>query len=59
MLTEMKNHVEAWIHSLNLSIDHEWHKGVTNFVSFAEGRQAELDAIDLLTSKGYTVTKAS
>jgi len=57
MFSKMKDHMEAWAKAMALGTEHEWHKAVVHFMSFAEGRQAEQDAVNLLVSKGYVVLK--
>ena len=58
MFAGIRSHIENWASSLAIGIDHEWHKGVMHFMQFAEGAQAEQDAVNLLLSKGgYTITK--
>lgn len=55
-ITEIKNHFASWANTFAVSTENEWHKAVTHFVSFIEGKQEEADAVSLLQSKGYTVT---
>jgi len=60
-LDQIKSSVTEWAEKAQLSVEHEWQKGVQSFLDFVDGKAAaeaeEKAAIDLLTSRGYTVTK--
>ena len=54
-LNTLKEHFTTWASSWAPSVESEWHKAVTHFVSWVEGAQAEQDAVSLLTGMGYHV----
>ena len=52
----IKQHIETFLRNEGQALDSEWHNAVAHFAQFIEGKQAEIDAENLLKSKGYTVT---
>jgi len=58
-ITELKAVIGNWATSLGLAADHEWNKAAESLSAFVEGKQKEADAVQLLQSKGYTITPPS
>ena len=55
-LSSIKNSVETFLTKVEKEVGSDEHKLITKFVDFVEGNQKTEDAIELLTSEGYTVT---
>ena len=56
-LEKLKSHVETFIQAEGQEIGGALHGAVNRFVLLVEGKQAEQDAIDLLTKAGYTINQ--
>lgn len=57
MLKTMLTHAETWFKELEVGADHEYHKAVTQFLSWVGGEEKKVeDAIALLVSKGYAIS---
>ena len=56
-IEDLKAHVAAFVHQQGIEVDGGAHKVIAKFAEFVEGKQAEQDAIDLLTSHGYTINQ--
>lgn len=56
VLSELRAHIGAWASSLGSSVTSEWREAAEHLANWIEGKQAEADAVQLLQSKGYTIT---
>ncbi len=56
-LGNLKDHLEAYLQPKLATLDGAYHSAIRDFVAFVEGRQAEQDALDLLTKLGYTINQ--
>ncbi len=56
-IENLKAHVLAFIQAEGIELEGGAHKCLAKFAAFVEGKQAEQDAIDLLTARGYTINK--
>ena len=56
-IENLKAHVLAFIQAEGIELEGGAHKCLAKFAAFVEGKQAEQDAIDLLTSHGYTINQ--
>ena len=54
-IENLKAHVLAFIQAEGIELEGGAHKCLAKFAAFVEGKQAEQDAIDLLTAHGYTI----
>jgi hypothetical protein len=54
-IENLKAHVVAFIQAEGIELEGGAHKCLAKFAAFVEGKQAEQDAIDLLTARGYTI----
>ena len=56
-IENLKAHVLAFIQAEGIELEGGAHKCLAKFAAFVEGKQAEQDAIDLLTARGYTISQ--
>ena len=56
-IENLKAHVLAFIQAEGIELEGGAHKCLAKFAAFVEGKQAEQDAIDLLTAHGYTINQ--
>ena len=56
-IENLKAHVLAFIQAEGIELEGGAHKCLAKFAAFVEGKQAEQDAIDLLTKLGYTINQ--
>jgi hypothetical protein len=56
-IENLKAHVLAFIQAEGIELEGGAHKCIAKFAAFVEGKQAEQDAIDLLTARGYTINQ--
>lgn len=58
-IASLKSHVETFVSKELAAADVSFHTTVRRFAEFVEGKEAEADAINLLTEHGYTVSPPS